>query len=378
MIAAVITFPPAARSGDRMQRRWWIWIGAVVVLAMALALATFYGGSGTGAQASAEPNPVCTSKPAVDPRAGAAHAWWRITDRTDASGSLVGRLLEVGTASEPNVSLQLDRESMASGPVGGIVVATSDDRASSTVLLVDAVAGCWWRAHSSVDVVRSAHIDVAANATLEHVIQRSDRADAGIWRITSGEASNGVLILKPLVARPAFGPIASTEVRLDPSGGMIAVQSCSDAACLTRIKPLDDPLAEPFVIDDPDQGQVIAYIGTQLITWQWCLGFPCPIVAWSTETGAMTTLVENVVAAAVTGDGRTLVAVTDTDPGQAVRVDLATGLAQDVGGIHPNELPISERVSGYAGLEVEPDEIALGAENGTLRPFAPRDAPNGS
>lgn len=359
-----------------MSRRLWLWLGAgSVVLAAAGALVTFYGGQGTTAQASATPDPVCRSQPRVDLGEPSAHTWWRLADRIDAGGSLVGRRLEVGIGGSTTLALVLDRESMASGPVGGVVTVASDDGASSAVLLVDVAAGCWWRAHTSQDVVRSAHIEVTGDRLLEHVIQRRDRADSGIWRIGFGQVSNGVLVMEPFVPRAAMGPVASTEVRLDPSGGMLAVQSCSDAACLTRIQPFDDPLAPPLTIEDPHQGEVIAFIGNALITWQWCLGLPCPIVAWNTETGAMTVLVENVVGAAVTGDGRTLVAVTDTETGRAFRVDLATGQSELIIGIHPNEVPISEQVSGSVGLEVGPSEIALASDTGALRAFAPRDAP---
>ena len=205
-------------------RRWSRWLGPPAALAALVALALVVGalqpGAETGTGMTARPAGACVG---ASPLGAAAHAvpgaWWRLVDRLDASGSLVGRTLFAGIAGSAAVTLDLGAESMASGPVGGLVGVATDDGQVSDVRLVSTVEGCSWLMHRSRDVVRSVILDTSTGSLLAHLVSRETRNDLGTWRIKGMDpTATREQVLGPLPPQPALGPIWATALRLDAAG----------------------------------------------------------------------------------------------------------------------------------------------------------------
>src|SRR4029077_10764940 len=118
-----------------------------------------------------------------------------------------------------------------------------------------------------------------------------------------------------LVAEPLTGALASevgqvfgTGLAVDAQGQLLAVQSCTDLACLTRIFDLAHPGGAPVILRGAKQGPLLGFAGHDLVTWAACVGNPCAIFAWDLRTQQPRQLVAGADAAALTRDGRRLVA----------------------------------------------------------------------
>ena len=355
-------------------RRWKLWFGPpIAILAIALVLSRWQAGAEAGGRVTPRPAGACAGAKPVAAGAQASNgAWWKLGDRLDGSGTLVGRTLFAGSGKTTRLTLELGAESMASGPVGGLVVVSSDDGRFSEVRIVAAAEGCSWLIHRGEEVVRSALIDRATGSILAHLLQRETRADLGTWRISGmdPEAALG-LVLGPLQGQPDLGPIWATELRIDAAGRTLAVQSCSDLGCVTRVVGLGGTGIAPVLVAGADQGSIISFTGKRLITWALCAGLPCALQSWDPGTGKHDTLVERAEGAGVTADGGYLLAVVDASSGRAVRVDLAGNAAKRIGGIAAGDVPLRSGVGAAAGIEVGADELALGSLTTDAHPFNP-------
>lgn len=358
-------------------RRWKLWLGPpIALLAIALVFGRFQAGAEAGGRMTPRPAGVCAAKA---PPAGALRVargtWWRLADRLDDNGALVGRILFAGQAGATRVTLELGAESMASGPAGGLVVVANDDGRFSEVRLVSAMEGCSWLVHRDEAVVRSAILDPSDGSILAHRVTRETRSDLGTWRIT-GIAPDAILerVVGPLAAQPDLGPIWATEIRLDAGANTIAVQSCSDQGCLIRVAALDRPAAAPALLRGPELGSILGFAGDEVVTWERCAGLPCSLLAWSPATNGHELLVEDAAAAGLTANGRYLVAVTDPPTGRAFRVDLLAGHSQRLEGVAAGDLPLAIGVGAYAGFEVGPAEIAMAAPGADAHAFDPSGA----
>ena len=261
---------------------------------------------------------------------------------------------------------------MASGPVGGLVVVSSDDGRFSEVRIVAAAEGCSWLIHRGEEVVRSALLDRATGSILAHLLQRETRADLGTWRISGMDPdASRALVLGPLQGRADLGPIWATELRLDAGGGTLAVQSCSDVGCVTRVVGLGGTAMAPVFVAGADQGSIVGFAGERLVTWALCAGLPCALQSWDPGTGKHDTLVERAEGAGLTADGRYLLAVVDAATGRAVRVDLTGTAANRIAGIVAGDVPLRAGVGASAGVEVGSDELALGSLTTDAHPFNP-------
>src|SRR5205814_10673217 len=128
------------------------------------------------------------------------------------------------------------------------------------------------------DVVRNAIIDPHDGAVFAHVVARDSRADLGTFRIArSGASLSARLVAAPLAGALAteVGQVFGTGLAIDGSGHLLAVQSCTDLACLTRIFDLVRPGAAPMVLRGADQGPLVGFAGKDLVTWSACVGNPC-------------------------------------------------------------------------------------------------------
>lgn len=357
-------------------RRWSLWLGPpVALLAIALLLGRFQPGVEAGGRVTPRPAGVCAKAvPALRDLHAARGTWWRMVDRLDATGVLVGRTLFAGKGGATNLTLELGAESSASGPVGGVVVVTTDDGRFSDVRLVSAIEGCSWLVHHGEDVARSAILDASRGVMLVHYVTRETRDDKGVWRI-AGMDPDATLeqVLGALPLQPGLEPIWATELRLDTSGHRLAVQSCGELRCVTRIASLDGTGAASELVDGRDQGSIIGFDGARLVTWAHCQGLPCSVQSWARGETKSQLLVDQAVAAAFTFDGRTLLAVLD-ETGRAVRVDLLGNAKQRILGVAAGDLPLGSGPGAYAGLEVGPDEIALAAPGADAHAFNPAGA----
>jgi hypothetical protein len=139
-------------------------------------------------------------------------------------------------------------------------------------------------------------------------------------------------VLRAPAADGRFGQTWSTELTWDLAGDRLAIQSCGDVACRTRIL---DPDGGPMgMLDAPDLGALVGVDGDRVVTYGACRGLPCPIVSTDLGTGLRLTL-EPVAGPAVlvmTPDGTRLVDETDVDAGRVLHaIDLDGGAATDLG-----------------------------------------------
>ena len=316
---------------------------------------------------------ACTATPPVGPGARAhPGAFFKTEANLDASGTLVGRRLYVGEAGQIAASAELAPESAMSGPVDGVVVATADDGARSIVELVS-VSGCAVTVHTTTSVVRRAIVNPFDGSLLLHLVDRATRADLGVWRVAAG-ATQPERILEALPASLQFGTVWATDLVLDSAGRELAVQSCQDRECLTRILDLARPGEPPVVIRGSDQGPLIGFAGDRLVSWAACDGLPCSLLAWDASAAGPIQLVADASAAGLTADGRLLVAVVADAYGErSLVVDLATGRIHPLHGLAPGARPVARGGIAAAGIELASDQIAVSQRAGephAIRPSA--------
>ncbi len=330
-----------------VEARWLRWFGPGFVAVAALALvgaATVGAGTPSSAPSACSGSPagrIATSRgPDVVALAdGSAAPWFRLDPVLDRAGALAGQRLALGLDGVPGVrTLDLPAESFAAGPFGRVVLVGADDGVISTLRLLDVAAGCAWPIATERNVIRRATVDRDRSAIYEMRVDRATRADLGIWLrpISGGSPARQVLAAPEPDGR--FGQTWSTEFRWDLAGDRLAVQSCGDVACRTRIV---DPAGGPArVLDAPDLGTLIGVDGDTLVTYGACRGFPCPIVSTDLETGARTVLDASAGPAVVvaTTDGARLVDEVATGAGRGLRsVPVDGGDAVDLGSI-PDDL----------------------------------------
>jgi hypothetical protein len=97
------------------------------------------------------------------------------------------------------------------------------------------------------------------------------------------------------------------------------------------------------------------------VTWAACPGYPCAILAWDPATSHSRTLLSAASAAAMTADGRRLVAV-QADPAgsQAIELDPSSGRLSHLRGLATGLRPIANGANATVGLEVAANEVAIG------------------
>lgn len=252
-----------------------------------------------------------SGRPPQDPGCGVAgsgpsmRGWYRLEERTDPRGALVGWRLEVGTGDGPVVAgFELPVESSAAGPFGSQVLVTSDDGAGSTISSVDAATGCVRVLHRDDRVVRRATLDAPRKQLYFFAVERGSRRDLGVWRHSLGDrGTRGVL--PPLKFGPAeapFGPTFTTELHWSSDGTRLAVDSCGALHCRTRL--LDVPTGGVRVFGRPGAGPLIGVSRGALVSYAACPGLPCPVLATRLADGVRAVLVP-AAGAAELSDGET-------------------------------------------------------------------------
>lgn len=321
-----------------------------------LALAVAAGAVGIGrpmAGAAGDPPwepPPCPAGEASGPPGTAA--WYRLDPALDRQGALASMRLTVGSAGERGRWLALAPESFASGPVGGRVLAGSDDGSASYIRLLDPVRGCASAVADEAAVIRSAVLAADGRSLYEHRVDRRTRADLGVWRrpIGADGAADGaaVLVLPGLAADAEHGPTFTTEL-LSADGGRIVVSSCGIAACRDRVlDPSDGSVARVDHV-----GPALGVSGGLLVARAACAGDPCAILAVDLATSARRTLVD----AAHTAVVRSGSLVYEAPDGRVAGLVLATGRLSDP--VEAGGAPMAGGSLAMAGAEAPGDAVAL-------------------
>ena len=334
-----------------LESRWVRWVGPGLIALVAL---------GSVSAVAIGAGPVAwTARPCPNDRAGVAAAtqpggasglaglrgavWYRLDPRLDRSGTLQGQRLALGTDSgRSSRSLDLPPEAFAAGPFGRLVLVGRDDGVMSRLGAIDVAAGCTFDLGAEPDVIRRATIDSAAATIYEMRVDRTTRADLGIWSRPFDGSRPATRVLGPIDPDERFGPTFTTEFAWDPAGHRLAIQSCGEAACRVRI--LDTTSGSASLVDDPDLGTLVALDDDRLVTYESCPGWPCPIVAHDLETGQRTVLADAAAASVVvsTADGPRLVHEVLDGSGVDLRsVALDGSVADDLG-----RLPDGLRLEG--------------------------------
>jgi hypothetical protein len=273
-------------------------------------------------------------------------AWFRLDPVLGADGALAGQRLSLGLDGEPSQrTMELPNETFAAGPFGRLVLVGADDGVRSRLLALDVAGGCGWAIADAPDVVRGATIDGSATLIYEHRVDRATRADLGIWTrpLDGSGAARRILAAPP--ADDRFGRTFTTTFSWDEGGRRLAVQSCGEVACRTRV--LDPDGGPTASVAEPDLGSIIGLDGDRLVTYGACLGLPCPIVSTDLRTGDRRLVVPEGGSAALvsTPDGTTVVDETFDGGSRHLRGHrLDGGAATDLG-------PVPDGLRLYPGAD---------------------------
>ncbi len=183
---------PPEEATDMVEARWVRWIGPGVIALVAVGLIT---SAGLGAGDRPWVPPACGGPPGdrIEAARGGDVAmatlprepWYRLDPRLDEGGALAGQQLRVGLGGgRTQRLLALPAESFVAGPFGRVVLVGTDDGTASRLQAVDVANGCAWAVAEERDVIRRATIDAAGTRIYEARVDRSTRADLGIWTRT--------------------------------------------------------------------------------------------------------------------------------------------------------------------------------------------------
>jgi hypothetical protein len=114
---------------------------------------------------------------------------------------------------------------------------------------------------------------------------------------------------------------------------------------------------------------MLGFANGKLLTWAACQGYPCAVQAWDLATAAGSVVIERADGAALTRDGRFLVASTDGRAGRTLRLDLISGKAALVRGVRAGEQLLSSGVAATSGVQLNADEVAIGAPGAAPHSF---------
>lgn len=298
--------------------------------------------AGTSAVAGAPPPswdpPPCDGWPGTG--VAASGAWYRL-DPTLADGVRVGQRLTLGPSGDGGpVHVDLDAESFASGPYHGTVLVGTDDRAVSSLALLDLGRGCRVAIATAADVVRHAVLTPERGAIVEFRVDRRTRRDLGVWRRPlDGGASTR--IVGPIGPDARFGPTWLTTLSWTDDGGTLVIESCGEVACRYRLVDPDRRVAR--LVADPALGSLIGVVGERLVVRGACRGLPCPVLAVGTRDGRVVTLDGAAGQAVLVRDGGGVPLVV-----HEIGVDGGAARAVALDGEHvgPVEVPAGQRLVG--------------------------------
>jgi hypothetical protein len=300
--------------------------------------------------------------------------WFRMDPQLDRAGVLQGQRLALGVDGDRSSwVMDLPAESFAAGPFGLTVLVGTDDGSTSRLEVADVKDQCSWALSEESDVIRRATIDPTGTTIYEMRVDRDTRADLGIWSRPLDGSSAAVRVLEPIGADDRFGRTFTTEFSWELSGSGLAVQSCGEAACRTRV--FDPAGGKVRTVAEPELGVLVGFESDVLVTYAACPGFPCRVVGTDLTTGDRSILAEAgaVAVLVATADGPRVVHEQIDETGTSLRTVTLDGTpVGDVGfvpdgvGLHPLD------GSASAATRVPPGWVLL-SPDGRL----PADGPDG-
>jgi hypothetical protein len=296
-----------------LESRWLRWIGTGVIALMAV-------GSVASTAAGAGQRPWKEAPCADEPGSRATAArwaveiglaglgtqpWFRQDPQLDRSGALQGQRLAVGLDGERSSRiLDLPAETFAAGPFGRVVLVGADDGVTSRLAALDVAGECSWSVAEEVGaIIRRATIDPRGETVYEMRVDRATRTDLGIWARPLDGSRPAVPVVEPIEVDERFGRTFSTEFTWDLAGQRLAIQSCGELACRTRVY---DPAGGPLrTVAETDLGEIVGLSGDDLATYGACRGWPCPVLTVNLETGRRRVVADGAAVAilAATSDG---------------------------------------------------------------------------
>jgi hypothetical protein len=268
--------PPEEVLATMSETRWIHRAGAVIATLGAVAV---LASTTVGAAARPWSPPTCGGPP-LAPSATertSATTWYRERPFL-VDGTLSGTRLTMGLVGAGGWrTLALDAEAFAAGPFGDTVLIGTDDGRRSSLSLVAVRDDCAWPIATSPDVIRRATIAADGLTVYEMRVDRSTRADLGIWRRSLAGIGQPERVLEPIPADARFGRTFATEFTWSSDGTSLAVRSCGEIAC--RVRLLDAATGQHRLIADPGMGDVIGLTDAYLVVHGACRGLPCPVVS---------------------------------------------------------------------------------------------------
>jgi hypothetical protein len=311
-----------------LEKRWLLRLGPPVAALGALGL---LASASTGAVGRPWEPPPCAARAGaisaaaaveapVDPEHATGEVWYRLDPHLADDGALAGQRLEIGWRGARHHFLELPPESFAAGPFGRLILVGSDDGQASELAAIDLSAGCAWSLGGDASVIRRATIAPDAASIYDFRVDRTTRADLGVWR-RSLDGSVVRRVIDPLPQDGDFGPTFTTELSWTAERDRLVVQSCGAAACRTR---LFDPLtARVSMTAGRDQGELIGVAGGLVVHYAaTCGGLPCPILAVDVATGSSRVLADAAGFARLVTTSRGSLLVTEVQHGdrRALRI----------------------------------------------------------
>ena len=286
-----------------VESRWFRRAGPGIAAIGAVALVA---SSTLGASNRAWDPPACAGAPHAGP--GAAGTWYHL-DPTLSDGALTGQRLSLGgTTKAPRRFVDLDPESFAAGPFDGTVLVGRDDGRASRLSLVDVADGCAWLLGASTDVVRGATVSPDRTTIYEHHVDRSTRADLGVWRRALDGSTAASRVIAPIATDERFGATWRTSLSWSADARLLAVTSCGEVAC--RFRLFDPTDATVRTVADPELGDLLGVGDGRLVAYGACRGLPCPLFSIDVDgSGERATLADEAGTAVLTSDpaGRPIV-----------------------------------------------------------------------
>ena len=319
--------------------------------------------------------PGTTASAAADLAIG---AWMRLDPTLDADGSLTGQRLSMGI-SEGTLTkvMDLPAELFAAGPFGQRLLVGADDGASSRLFTVEIATGCTSSLAQETAVIRRATISPDGRAVYESRVDRTTRADLGVWRRPFDPASPATRLLDPLPTDARFGRTWSTEFTWSVEGDRLAIQSCGATACRTRVFDPARGGRPTRLVADPALGPLVGLAGSRAISYDACRGFPCPIVSVDVDLGEQTVLTGAAGRAVLTGAGpdARLVHESGGPTDRRLRAVTPDGRRETDLGAIPAGLRLTPHGPGSeSGAGLPPDWVLL-APDGRLPPGQPVGGP---
>ncbi len=335
------------------RRTRWIAYSLPVALAAVAALAR-PAPPGALAAAGAMPERGCALAGEANARGtlDGAPAWYRLEPLLDGTGTLVGRQLTAGRGTA-RWTAQLSPESFASGPVGGRVLVGDDDGHRSRLRVLDTVRGCWSVVGTEAGVIRSALLTSDAAGVYEHRVDRATRRDLGVFLREIRGSGAPRQVAAGLEADAVHGPTFSTTLLLGDDG-QLAVSSCGERACRTRVVNPATGAASPI----RETGPAAGVVGAQLVAPEPCEGLPCPMQVIDVASGGATSLGPVMGPAVLAPDGSGAVVLPaeaglrvarPDDPARSAEVPGTRGLA-----------PIARTSTSETGFEGPAGLVAVG------------------